>query len=70
MSFDEIDPVGEKPLEAYAWTEVPVERRGDCWVALVDNSSAAGGKASLWITAEDSHGTKTEQFTVSLYGVQ
>ena len=70
VSFDEIDPVGETPLENYAWTEVPVERRGDRWVAIVDNSSAAGGKASLWITAEDSHGTRTEQFTVSLYGVQ
>ena len=31
---------------------------------------AAGRTASLWITAEDSHGTRTEQFTASLYGVQ
>jgi hypothetical protein len=38
-------------------------------VALVDNTAAAGGVASLWITAEDSHGTKTEQFTIGLYGV-
>jgi hypothetical protein len=62
--------VGETPLEDYGWTEVPVERRGDRWVALVDNTAGAGRTASLWIAAEDSHGTRTEQFTVSLYGVQ
>ena len=70
VSFDEIDPSGEVPLEDHAWTEVPVRRRGDSWVALVDNSSAAGGLASLWITAVDAQGTRTEQFVVSLYGVQ
>jgi subtilisin family serine protease len=70
VTFDQVDPVGETPLEDYAWTEVPVERRGDRWVALVDNTAGAGRTASLWIAAEDSHGTRTEQFTVSLYGVQ
>ena len=70
VTFDQVDPIGETPLEDYAWTEVPVERRGDRWVALVDNTAGAGRTASLWITAEDAHGTRTEQFTVSLYGVQ
>ena len=70
VSFDQIDPVGGIPLEDHTWTEVPVERRDGQWVALVDNSPAPGRVASLWITSEDAHGTRTEQFVVNLYGVQ
>jgi subtilisin family serine protease len=73
VSFDDIDQTdvasGARPVESYDWTDVPVVRRNGHWVALVDNTAAAGGVASLWITAEDSHGTKTEQFTIGLYGV-
>lgn len=71
VTFDPIDdPLGGQPLEDHAWTEVPVVQRDGAWVALVDNSAGAGGIASLWITAEDAHGTRTEQFVVGVYGVE
>jgi subtilisin family serine protease len=59
-----------RPLESLNWVEVPVVRQDGRWVALVDGSSASGKVASMWITAEDSHGTRTEQFTWNLFGIQ
>ncbi|HYJ67837.1 MAG TPA: S8 family serine peptidase [Nocardioidaceae bacterium] len=69
VSYDAIDPREDTPLEEYAWTDATVERRDGQWVVLVDNTPAAGGVVSLWITATDSHGTRTEQITARLYGV-
>jgi hypothetical protein len=59
-----------RPLESLNWVEVPVVRQNGRWMALVDGSSASGKVASMWITAEDSHGTRTEQFTWNLFGIQ
>jgi hypothetical protein len=74
VTFDAVNQVdiasGDRPVESYNWVEVPVVERDGHWVALVDNSAASGEVASLWINAEDSHGTKTEQFTFGVYGVQ
>ncbi|GIG68600.1 S8 family serine peptidase [Phytomonospora endophytica] len=69
VSFDAIDFMGGKPVKDYTWTDVPVVNRDGKWFALVDNTANAGGIASLWINTVDSHGTKTEQITVNLYGV-
>jgi hypothetical protein len=73
VSFEKVDLVDfaqDDPAQSLAWTDVPVVQQDGDWVALVDNSAAAGKVASLWITATDSHGTKTEQFTFNLYGVK
>ncbi|GAA1721969.1 S8 family serine peptidase [Isoptericola hypogeus] len=70
VSFDEIDAV-RTPLEDYTWVDAPVVRRDGEWVVLVDNSAATQDKVvSLRIEAEDSHGTRTEQSVVHLYGVK
>ncbi|HEY1176955.1 MAG TPA: S8 family serine peptidase, partial [Phytomonospora sp.] len=70
VSFDVIDVLGaEKPIKDYTWTEVPVVNRGGEWFALVDHTAHAGGVVSLWVDTVDSHGSKTEQISVNLYGV-
>ncbi len=70
VSFDDIDPFGDVPLEDHTWTEIPVVQRDGAWVALVDNTGAAGKVASLVVTAEDAHGTEYEQYVVGVYGVE
>jgi subtilisin family serine protease len=70
VSYEPIDPRQNKPLEEYAWTDATVEQHDGQWTVLVDNTPAAGGDVSLWITATDSHGTRIEQITARLYGIR
>ncbi|GLZ75869.1 hypothetical protein Afil01_06760 [Actinorhabdospora filicis] len=69
VTYEAIDPYGDKPIGDYAWTTVPVVQRGGVWYALVDNTKGAGTTPSLWIDTVDSHGTKTRQISLNLYGI-
>ncbi|GAA1790820.1 S8 family serine peptidase [Agromyces lapidis] len=70
VSYDRIAPNGATAIEDHEWTDVPVVQRDGEWVALVDNTAAADKLVSLRINSEDSHGTKTEQYVLHLYGVE
>ena len=69
VSFDEIDPRRGAP-RGLRLDRGPGRPPGRPLGRARGQHRRRRRKASLWITAEDAHGTKTEQFTVSLYGVQ
>ncbi|MFJ5711312.1 S8 family peptidase [Streptomyces sp. NPDC093105] len=56
--------------EGVTWTEAPVARDGDAWVATVNHTGATGKRVTLKTELTDAHGNSVTQTVVRAYDVR